>query len=219
MSDDERYPSGTLAALLPAIRQRRGLNAQALADRIKELGGKLDRAAVSKIENGMRGVSIDEALLLAVALDVAPLHLFLPRDDDQTVTLAPEVMVTATQARRWIRGLEPLPGRDDRAYRTEVPESEWAQRSQRLVAAETAVDQASRRHRVAREKLDILMGERSKLDSMNRELVSFASGVNLNAERQRLDARVEVALDHVAEAKVDLDDAREDLRRIRAEEG
>jgi transcriptional regulator with XRE-family HTH domain len=75
-------PSQVLATELPNVRGRQGLSAEDLAARVRLHGGKLDRAAISKIENDMRGVSLDEAIMLGYVLGVSPIHLFLPRDDD-----------------------------------------------------------------------------------------------------------------------------------------
>lgn len=123
--DEAKSPSEVLAELLRAIRGRQGLSAQDVAETVRRMGGTLDRAAISKIEGGRRGVSLDEALLLAAALQVAPVHLLLPREDDAPVRVVPAASVSTAHARRWFRGIEPLPAASDRIYRTEVPDSEW----------------------------------------------------------------------------------------------
>jgi transcriptional regulator with XRE-family HTH domain len=124
MGEQGKRPSDVLAAQLPRIRNRLELTAQQLADRIADMGGSLDRAAISKIEVGKRGVSLDEAIEIAAALGIAPIHLFLPRDDGAPVCVAPDLEVPAAQARAWVRGYEPLEGMDERTYRIEVPASE-----------------------------------------------------------------------------------------------
>jgi len=212
----ERGKSATevLAAQLPAIRARRQLSAAALAQRVKGLGGGLDRAAISKIETGARGVSLDEAIMLAVALDLAPVHLFVPRDDGDTVSLTPVVSVAADDVRGWVRGQQPLPGRDDRAYRTEVPDSEWAQGSKRLQEAHAAVDRAKRRYQVAEARLDRL-SEESPMASGPASVLSLAEAAGLGG----IDRHVDLAYERIAEAKVDLDEARAHLARVLAEEG
>lgn len=206
MEEHGKSPSQVLAELLPAIRARRQLSAQQLAAAVRKLGGTLDRAAISKIETGARGVSLDEAVLLAVALDVAPVHLLTPRDDDEPVSVAPAVTVAADRARRWVRGLEPLPDHDDQSYRTEVPASEWARQGERVRQAEAAVGASRRRLRVAEARLDTLSEESVRAGS---------SGVTLAG--LGVDRHVDMAYERIAEARVDLDDAEAKLRRVRAE--
>ncbi len=213
MSKDTQAPSGVLAGQLPAIRARRQLSAEALAKRVKALGGGLDRAAISKIETGARGVSLDEALLLAVALDVAPLHLFVPRDDAQPVALTPSLTASAPQVRQWVRGQQPLPGRDDRAYRTEVPDSEWDHVSQRLKNAERAVTEAEQQRDVAEAYLQRVSGERARLDSP----FNLAQMGGNSATVERMDARLDVAYDRVAEAQVTLQTALAEAKRVKDE--
>lgn len=214
MSRDAKAPSGVLAAQLPAIRARRQLSAEALAKRVKGLGGGLDRAAISKIETGTRGISLDEALLLAVALDVAPLHLFVPREDAETVALAPSLTASAREVRQWVRGQQPLPGRDDRAYRTEVPDSEWGQGSKRSRDAHAAVELARRRYQVAEARLDRL-SEEASMTSGSASVLSLAEAAGIGG----IDRHVDLAYERIAEAKVDLDEARAHLARVLAEEG
>jgi transcriptional regulator with XRE-family HTH domain len=201
---------------MPAIRQRLDLTAQEFAERVRGLGLKFDRGTVSKIENGLRGVSLDEALIIAAALDVAPVHLFLPRDDNDKVGIG-NIPVTAYQARRWFRGQEPLPGRDDKPFRTEVPESEWHRKTARVALAEEDEQVKYRQYRVAKEKLDIITAELARPESFNVEL-SFEKSRARERERERLDRRYEVALEAVAEAKVEWEDARDHWRRVKAEE-
>ncbi len=57
-------------ARLPHVRQARGLSALQLASMAAERGSSLDRAAISKIENGARRVLLVDALVLCDALDV-----------------------------------------------------------------------------------------------------------------------------------------------------
>jgi transcriptional regulator with XRE-family HTH domain len=115
-------------------REKQRLTQQALAERVADLGVPIDRATIARIETGTRGVSLDDALLLAAALNVAPVHLFTPMDDDAPVAVAPKAEAPAHRVRDWVRGqggplLDPEPGptpEHHAAYFTEIPVSEWA---------------------------------------------------------------------------------------------
>lgn len=138
MSNNGQTARDVLAENLAAIRARVGMSsAQELADKVKELGGRLDRAAISKIESKTRNVSLDEALLLAAALDVAPVHLFVALDTNVLMEIAPKVdPVPAGDAREWVRGRRPLPTTNEKTYRTAwIPEDEWEQRNARITQA------------------------------------------------------------------------------------
>lgn len=215
-----------MAELLPAIRQRLDLTAQEFAERAKQVGLKIDRGTVSKIENGLRGVSLDEGLAIAAALDVAPVHLFLPREDGKQIAIG-NIAVTAEQARAWFRGTTPLPGRDDKTFRTEVPESEWNQRNQDLAAARDTFERHRRRYLVAKEKMALLSDRLATLDeimanetTMERALrggSTLAGRRNPAAEeRDRLSNLYDAALQEVAEASVDMEDAKVRYNEIKA---
>jgi transcriptional regulator with XRE-family HTH domain len=223
--EDTPTASQVLAAALPAVRARQGLSAEDLAARVKLRGGKLDRAAISKIENGTRGVSLDDAILLAVALGVSPLHLFTPREDNAFVRVTPTEYVTAGTVRRWIRGTTPLKGQDDRVYRTEVPESEWKAVDVRINAAREAVDKARRRLRIARATADEMLSELANLEAHGFTSAFGAGFASAGLARMagnsgvigQLADRLMVAYDRIAEAKIDLEDAEDALARLERE--
>lgn len=219
MSESERQATAryVLARHLSTVRSRVGLDsAQELADRVQALGGRLDRAAISKIESLSRNVSLDEALLLAAALDVAPVHLFFPLNDDAEVEIAPSLKpVRTADARAWFRGQAPLPGRSEQTYRSAwIPPSEYERDRGRLRAAEADVEDAERRLRVAKSKLDLIAEERGRLDDPFKRAGSGAQN-----RLERLDQKLDTAYDLAAEAKVAFDDAKRRLRRIQAEAG
>ncbi len=87
----------------------------------------MSRRTLSKLENGERAVTLDEAIELAAALDVAPIHLLIPPENEATVTVVPGSEIPARAARAWARGHRPLPfwDVDDRTYVTEVPDGEF----------------------------------------------------------------------------------------------
>ncbi|WP_192580436.1 helix-turn-helix domain-containing protein [Micromonospora sp. ALFpr18c] len=107
MEDQPRRPSEVLAEQVKVWRDRRKLSAQGLADRIKEIGGTLSRVAISKIENGDRGVSLDEWLQLAHALAVPPPLLFLDLQSGADIAVAPGVVLHPWLVWEWATGNEP----------------------------------------------------------------------------------------------------------------
>ena len=198
-------------------RDRRGWTGQQLADRCADAGmPALDRSAVTNIETGRRRrIGVDEWLVLAAVLDVAPLHLLFPRADDDVVAVTPTGSVSAGQARRWATGREPLPDGDERTFRYEVPDSEYERRSQRLRESEQRADQARRRLRVAQEKLRLVTIERAMLDEGPALFAEALPG----SRGARLDSRLDTAYDEVADAKVASEEAQAELLRVRDEEG
>jgi transcriptional regulator with XRE-family HTH domain len=210
-----------LAAMVRQARDRRGWSGEQLAERCAQAGmDSLDRSTIANIENGRRRrIGVDEWLVLAHVLNVAPLHLLLPRDDDDLVGVTPAVTVNAAQARRWVTGREPLPGSDEATYRFEVPRSEHDRRTQRVRQAEEEADAARRRLRVAQEKLRQLSEERGRYDEPDQLLKVATPATPEKARSARLDRLLDVAYDEVAEAKVSYEDAVDRLRRVQREEG
>lgn len=211
-----------LAALVRQARDRRGWSGEQLAERCGEAGmPTLDRSTIANIETGRRRrIGIDEWLVLAQVLDVAPIHLLLPRGDDE-VAVTPGVTVTVERAREWLVGREPLPGTDERTFRYEVPDSEHERRNQRVQDADERVRLAEHRLRVARAKLETISRERGELDdpAVKPFFAGALTGKFTTEGAARLDRRLDVAYDQVAEAEVALDDARADQQRVYTEEG
>lgn len=103
-------PSETLARQIREARKQQGLSQEALAERIKELGGKLSATAVVRLESGGRAVTVDDLVLIARALEVSPLYLLLPITSDAEVRLAPgDEPLHSGFARMWARGEASLP--------------------------------------------------------------------------------------------------------------
>jgi transcriptional regulator with XRE-family HTH domain len=119
-------PANWVAQRVRELRKARGMSAQALADRLAALGySRLDRNVLANLENQRRQtVSIEDWLALALALDVSPLHLLVPTTGEDRL-LVGHVEVDPDTARAWVRGETPMPGQDERVFRTEVPEDEW----------------------------------------------------------------------------------------------
>lgn len=97
---------------------------QNLADRLSQLGARVDRTVVAKVEKGTRELSLAEAFQFAWALHVAPVHLFVPTDSDGPINLGPNMEASPAEMRAWIRGLQPL-FQEPRAYYSTVPPGEF----------------------------------------------------------------------------------------------
>jgi transcriptional regulator with XRE-family HTH domain len=105
MEQQPERPSQTLARHLRYWRKERDLSAQALANRLAEMGAPtLNRRVISKIENGDRGVTLDEWLQLAHALAVPPPLLFLDLKSGSDVMIAGGVIVHPWLAWEWVVG-------------------------------------------------------------------------------------------------------------------
>jgi len=102
--------SSLVAEAVRAERERRGWSQAELAQRINELSDSTwHQTTVNKLERQLRQVSINEVVLLAVALEVSPLDLLVPEGEDHLVLVAEQHAVTAPQARQWFAGLDKLP--------------------------------------------------------------------------------------------------------------
>jgi transcriptional regulator with XRE-family HTH domain len=118
-------PSRVFATRLPEVRKRHGWSQQRLAERLKELDYEIPRVTIAKIEKGQRLVKLDEAFAIAYALDVSPLHLLVPIENEPRVLLAGGEQPFEPQwARDWIRGYEPAIGQDPRMFWMERPRHE-----------------------------------------------------------------------------------------------
>ncbi len=78
---------------------------QQLEDRTAELGMRIPRSVLANLESGRREtVSVAEALVLAAALDVAPIELICPVGFDKQTEMLPGRDVDALDAMRWFTG-------------------------------------------------------------------------------------------------------------------
>lgn len=96
------------------LRRRVDMTQEQLAARLAECGAPMDRVTVAKIETGARGVSVDDLLVLGLALDVSPIALLLPGDGDELPVGSDSF--TSGDLLAWLRGALPLrPLTDSRA--------------------------------------------------------------------------------------------------------
>lgn len=129
MSDKVAQPLGDIvAANVRRWRLKRGLDQQALADRLAEVGWRVDRTTVVRIEKPSsdpkrRRITVDDLGRLAVALNVPLPLLLLPVHDGNDVQLTPTgrtASVNRWYLWEWMRGEQPLPGRSTDEWRTGV---------------------------------------------------------------------------------------------------
>jgi hypothetical protein len=85
------------------------MTAQQLAAAMTEHGMKWDRATVAKLETGHRqSISLEEWLTLAYVLNVAPLHLLVPLEDDVAYSISPKITDASQRVRAWVAAHSPF---------------------------------------------------------------------------------------------------------------
>jgi transcriptional regulator with XRE-family HTH domain len=133
---NEQTVSDVVAARVRDVRAKRKLTVAELAARCAEMGApgltanalyKLEGRRNSPAERRPRPVSVDELLALALALNVAPVHLLVPVDDpDAEYPVIGGVLSRRFGVRAWIRGIGPIdPDADPREFGAEVPLGEF----------------------------------------------------------------------------------------------
>jgi len=80
------------------------MTAQQLAERCKDFGVPIHRTTITKIENGRPRFDLGELLVLAGALNVAPVALLYPDLPDGEVERLPGSKVDSASAVRWFTG-------------------------------------------------------------------------------------------------------------------
>lgn len=108
------------------VRQRRGWTARDLAARCTSLGApQITHTVITNLETGRpgpdsrrrRGITVDELLILAAALDVPPPYLLIPLTGDGVIAVTQSLLMGGLEASRWLAG-EQMPaalGVDGRA--------------------------------------------------------------------------------------------------------
>ncbi|OBJ00360.1 hypothetical protein A5660_25030 [Mycobacterium alsense] len=80
-------------------RLRGSRSAQWLANRTAELGHEVSRSLIADLENGRRRyVTVAELMVLAYALDTAPIALFYPPPYDELIRALPDHVTTKFEA-------------------------------------------------------------------------------------------------------------------------
>jgi transcriptional regulator with XRE-family HTH domain len=119
-------PSEIFRARLREVRRLKGWRQHHLAAALAEAGVDMGEPAITRLERGLRGVSLDEVIAIAAVLGVSPLHMFVPLDNNGLLDVAPAITVPVLDARAWARGQRPLRDTDDdRFFYVVTPERDW----------------------------------------------------------------------------------------------
>lgn len=97
----DAWHRATAARIGKAVGDRRrasGMTAQQLAERCAQLGVPIHRTTITKIENGRPRFDLGELMVLAAALDVAPVSLIYPDLPDGEVEALPGEKVSSIVA-------------------------------------------------------------------------------------------------------------------------
>jgi transcriptional regulator with XRE-family HTH domain len=109
-------PGAIIGRRVAEERKRQGLSQNDLVERLAAIGRPMDRSNLGRIERGETTGQLDNVVSLAIALGIAPVHLLVPRDDEEMVELTPTHRVPAKTARSWFMGAALLPDSDPHAY-------------------------------------------------------------------------------------------------------
>ncbi|WP_131813935.1 helix-turn-helix domain-containing protein [Mycolicibacter kumamotonensis] len=93
-----------VGAAIRSTREMQNVSAVKLAARATELGFPIHRIAISKLESGERAVTLPELIVLAAALNTAPLALLLPGPADEAIEILPDNKMTNAAAIGWFTG-------------------------------------------------------------------------------------------------------------------
>jgi transcriptional regulator with XRE-family HTH domain len=123
---DTITPGEVFGRRLREERERRRLTLDQLAERVAALvpvADRLDPSTIARIERGDTKGRLDTVMLLAAALGVAPVDLIVPQEDDDVLVKIGTQILSAIEAREWMRGERPLPGQRSGPYFAALPAS------------------------------------------------------------------------------------------------
>jgi transcriptional regulator with XRE-family HTH domain len=110
VTQDDGWPARMAQLVAREVRRYREsrrprMSAQQLEERTAELGMRIPRSVLANLESGRREtVSAAEVLVLAAALDVAPIELICPVGFDKQTEMLPGRMMDPLAAMRWVTG-------------------------------------------------------------------------------------------------------------------
>jgi transcriptional regulator with XRE-family HTH domain len=150
--DRPLYAGEVFSVRLREIRERRGWSQTELAERLDDYGRPFQRTTITKLETPghqqARNVKLEDVLAIAAVLGVAPVHLFIPLEDDVRVRLFEKSVrddkgnvtdlgvLLARVAREWVRGRGMVMDTNHRLFWSEMPEHE--REAMRLQSEESA---------------------------------------------------------------------------------
>jgi transcriptional regulator with XRE-family HTH domain len=95
--------AATVASQVRLYRRERKLSGQKLVDKMAELGLKFPRSVLANLETGRREtITVAELIILARALEVAPLELLIPAGGAE---MLPGVLWSHQDASQWFSHL------------------------------------------------------------------------------------------------------------------
>ncbi|RIU30425.1 Putative DNA-binding protein [Mycobacteroides abscessus subsp. massiliense] len=113
---DDNWASELVKRVGKAMKEARGSrSATWLSERTAELGYRVPATVISKLDSGWRGsvLSVPELVVLAAALDMAPVALLYPTLPDGKVELLPGKPARSLDAVEWFCGHTPRSEIDD----------------------------------------------------------------------------------------------------------
>lgn len=137
MSDRAKTVGQVVAGRVTRYRRERGWSQQRLADEMSELGYPINRVTLAKLESGVsresrtraENVPLREVLVLAAALNVPPVLLFIPLGEDDLVELTPNSVVHPHVALEWVIGEGPFARRNKQGRTIAHIEEGWNDRA------------------------------------------------------------------------------------------
>jgi transcriptional regulator with XRE-family HTH domain len=141
-------PTQVFGLRVRAARENLRLTQQELVDRLSELGQKMDRSTLNRLERGHPSASaaLDKVFTIAAALDVSPVELITPVTGFLPVAVTPTLVVPAQLTRAWMESRAALPPRS--VSWAELSESElkdlvWRERTRGMepIAAALMADE------------------------------------------------------------------------------
>jgi transcriptional regulator with XRE-family HTH domain len=146
MEYTERQPSEVFAARLKEMRMSRNRTQEELAEKVREAGVPMSKAAVLRIEKGERGISLDEAVAFAGALNAVFASLLSP-PEGEVVRVADWLAMDGEAIRTWLRyGLydwQPAPDEAHEEGRRIASQKRLGKLAEALVEAHRAEDWAA----------------------------------------------------------------------------
>ncbi len=107
--------ANTVAKRVKELRKERKWKQQDLANAMTAKGYPTDRSTVVRLETRKRGISVDDLVAVAAALNVSPGWLLLDAEagaGETEVAVVGNVRAPAWAAWQWVEGISPLPSRE-----------------------------------------------------------------------------------------------------------